>query len=138
MSGLLWLVQRRARRALIIEAESLLSGAAQELFVLHAQRVPTWARLNALAHGSPASLEAMASDHRGLSAFGTWPWAVGTLARELLDVVGQNHYPLTHVQRSSMVPLELALLAPGAIEPSPRMLVAVGTAAIRAQLPPVE
>lgn len=138
MSGLQWLAKRKARRALIIETESFLSGTAQELYVLDAKPVPAWARLNALAHGSPEALEAMAANLRGLDSFGTWSWAISTLAHELLDVVEHGSRPLAQVQRASIVPLELVLLAPGAAEPSPRMLVAVGTAAIRAQVPPIE
>lgn len=138
MSGLQWLAKRKARRALIVETEAFLSGTAQELYVLDAKPVPVWARLNALAHGGPEVVHAMAANLRGLDTFGTWAWAVSTLANELLEVSRHSSRPLDQVQRASIVPLELVLLDPAAAEPSPRMLVAVGTAAIRAQVPPIE
>lgn len=103
---------------LIADTEAFLSGDYARHMRRHGQVVPTWARLNQLAHGELRSLR---HARRPLSAGRSaaiadwteeaWRSAQRVLARELLSFVGNDRDLWSAVQRTVLIPLELQLIA---------------------------
>lgn len=107
----------RASSRLISETEAFLAGEfACRLRGLNAT-VPSWARLNFLAHGDLRGLRltrrlALARRSTTLADLTeeSWGSAESVLARELIDLVGNDPGLLADVQRRVLVPLEFQLM----------------------------
>lgn len=97
------------------QAEELLCGAAAAGYRRRLSRVPAWAYVNLLAHGSYDDLARAA--HAGRGHPSAWDVAVSALAQDLvrLDLNGTG---LGALQETVLIPLELALLAHHQAEPS--------------------
>jgi hypothetical protein len=101
------------------DAEAFLAGGYEEYLRRHGEYVPTWARLNAFAHGDLESLQRLrrASDFTDLgwlldSPAQTWHGAKRILATELLEVVDGDSGMLRRLQIGVLIPLEQRLMRP--------------------------
>jgi hypothetical protein len=98
--------------ALIEETSAFLEGRAPELYETRGQRVPTWARLNPMAHAPAAYIRALAERHHvEFQPSGSWSWALGSLAEEMVGQAGDSDAELAELQRRHLLPLELLLAA---------------------------
>ena len=96
--------------ALIDETSAFLDGRAPDLYEARGQRVPTWARLNPMAHAPAAYIRALAERHHvEFQPSGSWSWALGSLAEEMVSQAGGSDAELAELQRRHVVPLELLL-----------------------------
>lgn len=78
-------------------------------------RVPDWAWLNVLAHGSQDDIRALANGEppwRISSDTSVWHEALSFLAEELISQATRQGRALAVLQRSTLVPLELELACP--------------------------
>jgi hypothetical protein len=95
--------------------EALLHGSYVEHLERRQDRVPAWAWLNRLAHGTPDELRHLASwdDRRpGNARAPVWRAAQNFLAAVVLDrATAEGSGGLAALQQRSLVPLELALIA---------------------------
>lgn len=113
---------------LVVEAEAFLAGTYVDTMVEEGRRVPTWAWLNLLAHGTEADLREAARGAVGVwslmrsmftapSTVEAWPsvslpdWcrARSFLAGEVLDEMRARECPVEELQQDVLIPLELAL-----------------------------
>lgn len=99
----------------VIQAEELLSGGAAAGYRKRGSRVPAWAHINLLAHGSYEDLAQMAA-RAGHGHPSTWDCAVSDLARDLVRL-DLNGTALGDLQEAALIPLELELLARHQSEP---------------------
>jgi len=99
-----------AAMALVDECEAFLHGTFAEILVSLDAPVPAWAVLNRLAH---ASLDEIFLIEAGLVSRPLWFDAEQELARELLDLAGNDGERVRRLQRSALVPLELWLAGKG-------------------------
>jgi hypothetical protein len=98
---------------LVDECDAVLSGSYAELCERRQDRVPVWAWMNLLAHGTVEELAvAVHRDHHA----DRWRQARAYVAGELLDRVGSSAEELLAFQRRNLVPLELELTACRAAE----------------------
>jgi hypothetical protein len=96
---------------LAAECEAFLAGRYPEYLRYRGHPIPVWAWTNPLAHASEEQLRTMISargDARGLT--GGWPHACCYVAGELLDLA-ERRGPLTELQATPLVPLELELIS---------------------------
>ncbi len=108
----MWTCGRRAEeRALVVECEAFFSGHYAQYLDGKNFRVPAWARLNVLAHGSPDDIATLATGDSPHSSSGSsiWHQALAFLAQELMSRTSQEG-SLAELQRSTPVPLELNLV----------------------------
>jgi len=124
-------------RTMIEEVDAFLSGAAEAYGQLSSPTIPPWNRINRLAHADlpalrryQASLALLATDgHAGSDE--EWRKVQWTLTKELLGLVGDEGDLLRQIQRSSLIPLELSMIAGSAAsELSPQDLLDAGRAAM--------
>jgi hypothetical protein len=101
------------------DAEAFLAGSYEEQLRRRGEYVPTWARLNAFAHGDLESLQRLrrASDLENFrwlldSLQQTWHRAKRILATELLEVVDGDSGMLRRLQVGVLIPLEQRLMRP--------------------------
>lgn len=98
---------------LVEECDALLEGTYAELCEARQDRVPVWAWMNLLAHGTEEELgEAV---HRDRSA-DPWRQARAYVAGELLDGVRAAGEDLVSFQQRVLVPLELEVASCPAAE----------------------
>lgn len=121
---------------LVLEAEAFLVGDYRRLLESTDASVPRWAWLNRLAHGSLHRLELLAGGveegRPARRATASWRRAEGTLADELLAIVGSDADGLRELQLAVLVPLELELIESGAQGCStPEDLLALTRSALR-------
>jgi hypothetical protein len=95
------------------EAEAFLRGTYAEYLEALGRRVPIWAWLNCLAHGTEADLSALAGgghrwDETATASTG-WHRMVSFLAAELLTTARTTDQTISALQREVLVPLELDL-----------------------------
>jgi hypothetical protein len=117
---------RQQMKELVQESDLYLSGYYAEYLDSRNRHVPTWAWLSVLVHGSAEQLRGLAGqddlDNRVSTRRTLWWQAVGFLAGEILahhdDDVG-----LDELQRSVLMPLELAWLTTERGSLQPRELV---------------
>lgn len=96
--------------ALIEETSAFLQGRAPDLYQVRGQRIPTWARLNPMAHAPSAYIRAQADRHHvEFQPSGSWTWALGSLAEEMVTLARDDDGELAALQRRHLVPLELLL-----------------------------
>jgi hypothetical protein len=96
---------------LVAECEAFLAGRYAEHLEARRLRVPAWAWVNLLAHGTVGELEAarhVTADDGSPSA--QWRAARAFLAREVLEAAAAADTTLADVQRRLLVPLELELM----------------------------
>ncbi len=111
----MWRRVARARwypgEALVRECSAFLSGHLGEELE-GTSPVPAWVRLNALAHGSAEQIAALAicDDQFLAPTERTWREALAFLSGEVLSDA-HSGAELEEVQRSVLVPIELALAA---------------------------
>ena len=102
---------RQQMRELVQESDLYLSGYYAEYLDTRNRPVPTWAWLSALAHGSAEQLRSLAMHDDPGDRVPTrrtlWWQAVGFLAAEIL-AHHDDELGLDELQRSVLVPLELA------------------------------
>lgn len=117
---------RRNRRALRLgvdrvtaEAEAIVRGRVVERG--QAGEIPTWVRLNELGHGDWEHITTLAAGADG-SPVRSWDGAVRFLAGELVNLA-RDPASLVKLQRSAVIPLELALLSGDPEPPTPTELV---------------
>jgi hypothetical protein len=117
---------------LVAEAEAFLGGRAVEVYRNCQVAVPAWARLNWLAHGHPRELTGLARREWGLlRPEGTWAWAVGTLAREILAGSRGDLAIVRLLQRDCLIPMELALMHEEGGAALPNHVVVLGLPRVR-------
>lgn len=113
--------QDPAEIALVEESQAFLDGRYAELAASSDERVPVWAWMNLLAHGTEAELRIAASQ---LLVAEGWRQARAFLAGEVVNVIDAGLMPLSQVQRDILVPLELDILScPTANQWTPAQLV---------------
>jgi hypothetical protein len=100
--------------SVVVATVRLLKGEAVDLFIESGQDVPVWARLNRLAH---SDLDVLTSLNRTGLFSNRWDAVVAYLAAELLGAGYRQPEEVAWLQRTILVPLELALL--GAQLPQP-------------------
>ncbi len=129
----MWFHRRRHQTedSVVVESVRLLTGDAVGVFNELGQGAPGWAWVNVLAHSRPNELAGIKRPHR----FG-WDAVVADLAAELLSLGHGCPVAVAFLQRTALVPLELALLGGEMPEPmTPGQLgVLVMTALYRAQM----
>lgn len=125
---------RRGAEELAAECDALLSGRYPDYLRSLNRPIPVWAWTNPLAHASKEALRAMvATPSRATGRAGRWPHACRYVAGELLDLAERNG-PLTALQATVLVPLELDLIArPGVGSWPPGRWVETVTAALPSQ-----
>ena len=102
------------RRSVVTAAGQLLEGTYLEHLVEHRYPVPTWATLNAAAHGRPGWVRAVAARARHTPGAPGDPLATASaICAELLEAVGDDDVLLAATQARLLVPLELQLMALG-------------------------
>jgi len=96
---------------LAAECEAFLAGRYPEYLRYRGHPIPVWAWTNPLAHAPEGQLRKMIST-RGdaMGPAGGWPLACCYVAGELLDLA-EWRGPLTEIQATVLVPLELELVS---------------------------
>lgn len=116
----------------VAECEAVLSGRYAEHLEDRQRRVPGWAWLNLLAHGTAEDLQS-ANGRGGPAATQRWRDARAYLAGEVLGAVAPGGATLGNLQRDVLVPLELRLASPERTSvPTPGELVSCLLAALDA------
>jgi hypothetical protein len=101
--------QDPAEIGLVEESQAFLDGRYAELAASSGEtRVPVWAWMNLLAHGTEAELRVTASQ---LLVTQGWRQARAFVAGEVIDVIDAGLMSLSQVQRDILVPLELDVLS---------------------------
>lgn len=114
------------------EAEALLAGGARHGYPLTQVPVPAWTEVNWLAHADPALIGQRVRYESGLHRpQGTWAWATGLVARELLDLAAWRPELVVQLQRECLVPIELWLLERDHHGLAPDQFVSVGIERLR-------
>lgn len=106
-----------ASSRLIADTEAFLSGEYASHLRRHSDTVPPWALLNQFAH---ADIETLHRARSPLSARqpvsfanptqDAWRTAQDLLAGEIGELVGDDRWFLSHLQRNVLIPLELRLM----------------------------
>jgi hypothetical protein len=95
------------------EAEAFLRGTYAEHLESHGCRVPSWARLNRVAHGTEADLSALVEGEHAWDGWtiGNTGWSriVSFLAADLLALARATDQTVSALQRDVLIPLELDL-----------------------------
>lgn len=102
----------RAARELVGEVEAYLAGAFLERAARDRVTVPPWALLNTVAHGDLDRLRAAARGGgplRWAIPLG-WGRASRELAREVIDLVGDDEQLLAALQMAVLIPFELEFI----------------------------
>ena len=109
-----------AEPTLADEAEAYLQGRLLERQRTLGARgqVPPWLILNAVAHGHPKMLRALATDLPPSSRPAGWRATRAALARELLDRTGGDATAIARAQRELLMPLENHLGAVSDLTPA--------------------
>ena len=108
----MWTCGRRAEeQALVVECEAFLCGSYAQYLEGKNLRVPDWAWLNVLAHGSQDDIASLATGDSppSSSVSSIWHQALAFLAQELMSRTSQEGR-LAEIQRSTLVTLELNLV----------------------------
>ena len=121
---------------LAFECELVLSGRYAPLLLAEGGIVPAWAWVGVLAHASEDDLQAWASavaadEDDELSGTAEWVEAVAFLAREIRAHIRSTSVTLDQLQRTKLVPLELALMRGLGSPMGPGQLVGLVVAAVR-------
>ena len=133
--------RRRAERtrvvrqvaALVEESEAFLLGRYLETRARSAAGSPVWTRCNWIAHAAPDEIMAAVAGPARLSGRpGSWAWAAGTLADELIRLAGGEPGAVGDLQRGCLVPLELTLMEPAFWNVLPADVVALARTRLRA------
>ena len=95
-------------------------------------RAPQWAQINWIAHSEPSTIIDRVRSEVGLQRPpGTWPWAVNTMAHELLSRAGNNDAFMRLLQRECLIPVEIDLLRSKAGCFLPEHFVVIGVPRLR-------
>jgi hypothetical protein len=94
------------------ECEAFLAGRYVELTRAMGWRVPAWAWLNDLAHGSPRVVRRLAAGRRSRGRRSRWTAIVDELAATVVPP-GADDAAVADLQRDVLVPLELAVAESG-------------------------
>lgn len=98
-----------AARGVVREAQMLLEGRTLEGYIARRERVPAWSLVALLGHGSRLDLMRLAHPAASPDPAG-WSGTIARLASDLLTLTWDEN-SLVGVQRRSLVPLELHMLA---------------------------
>lgn len=98
---------------MVEELDAFLAGAYVEMCEARQERVPVWAWMNLLAHGTAEELQAAV--HRDQRA-DRWRQARAYVAGELLERLDAAEMDLADFQREVLVPLELEIASCRAAE----------------------
>ena len=102
---------RPRREAMCRRIAAFLNGRALEIYGANGLLAPTWAQVNWIAHGEPTAIKDQVRSELGLRRPpGTWPWAITTMARELLARADNSNPAIRLLQREYLIPMEFALL----------------------------
>ena len=122
------------------ECEAYLCGSFAELQGSRRKPVEAWAWVNRVAHAEPGQLRALASGAsawwrpgvgRGRFRERYWRRAVSDIARELLNLAGENPKAVRRLQVRALIPLELELARRDSPYPvTPELLVGKARAAL--------
>ena len=124
--------QRHARRC-VAECGAFLEGRALFVYLANGCAVPTWARVNWIAHVDPSAvIDRYRSEHGLRRLEHSWPWATSTLTNEMVEIAGADRDVIRQLQRDCLVPMELTLLQSGGGGFGPEHLVAQGVPSLRA------
>jgi hypothetical protein len=109
-----------AEPTLADEAEAYLQGRLLERQRALGARgqVPPWLMLNAVAHGHPPLLQALAAERPTSRRPAGWRATRAALARELLHRTGGDATVIARAQRELLMPLENHLGAVGDLTPA--------------------
>lgn len=117
-------IVRAQAQELVLEAEDLLTGRFPDRFSV-AREVPSWVRLNRLAHGDFSAVSDLA-EGVGCDPRSTWDAAMTYLAGEVL-AAAPSGAELVALQRTRLIPLELDLIvAPEAARTPAELIRLVG------------
>ena len=99
---------------LVTETEEFLCGRVEDLYRLGQSPLPGWVEPDWLAHGRPMLIteRVEGGQHRD-APYGSWAWAVGSLAETVVQETDGNFDLIEMVQHHCIVPMELALLGLG-------------------------
>ena len=118
---------RRKGRELVKECETYLCGRYADHMDAEHRVVPNWAWINVLAHGDLERLREVAAgdglDPRRRTSTTVW-WQAVAFVADVVLAQGGDESSLDELQRSVLVPLELAWLAAG-LRRTPSQLVRV-------------
>lgn len=125
-------MRKRAAEQMIAEVEAFLAGHVGEVVVGLDVARESWVPLNWIAHAAPTELldEACRPRHRE-PPWGSWPWAVDTVLRELMNASGAVPEIIEELQRACLIPYELTLMCPSATPATPFEVVADTVSSIR-------
>ncbi len=114
------------------ECAAFLNGRALEIYGANGLLAPTWAQVNWIAHGEPTAIKDHVRSELGLRRPpGTWPWAITTMARELLARADNSNAAIRLLQRECLIPMEFALLRTDSGCFLPKHFVALGIPRLR-------
>jgi hypothetical protein len=125
--------RRRARvdaRRLVRDCDAVATGRFADVLFDRGLRVPVWAWVNLLAHGTESELRREVKRRR---AADPWRRVRGKLAAQLLERVDAGRIALAEFQRTTLMPLERELMSGGT---HARWTVAEFEARVSAVLPP--
>ena len=106
-------MRERAAEQLILEVEAFLDGHVGEVLVGLPVSDASWVPVNWIAHATPDELLASAyRDDPPTAPWGSWPWAIDTVLRELVAAADAQGHRVMALQRACLIPYELALLTP--------------------------
>jgi hypothetical protein len=105
---------RTEELALVGEARALLSGTLVAHVGPGSVGMPTWARVNWLAHAHPAVLlhEFDVQRNRAPQRSGSWARTNVDILQELVELAAGESPLIQQLQRGCLIPLELRLMEP--------------------------
>jgi hypothetical protein len=92
------------------EVDWYLDGTLPARTKVRPARLPAWAWISMLAHGSPETLASLSTPRAQEHGEPAWEQAVAFLAGEALDVAGRGEELVRALQRSLLIPAELHFL----------------------------
>lgn len=91
------------------ECEAWLAGRWAEHLDTRHQAVPSWAWLNQVAHASEEALQTMSQPPEKNPRDDQWSWLRACVAEALIKRASERGVTVADLQRSVLVPIELAL-----------------------------
>ena len=126
------MVRKRDEQQLVAEVEAFLVGHVGEVVLGKAVYGEPWVRVNWIAHAEPGELVAAAGRVRHREPdWGSWPWAVDTVLRELVAAAGPSPGRMEELQRACLIPYELMLMGRPTSFTTPFEMVAEAVSSIR-------
>ncbi|MGA3147160.1 MAG: hypothetical protein ABSF33_06760 [Acidimicrobiales bacterium] len=104
---------KRDEAALVNEATAFLTGQFAAHVASTSAGLPTWARVNSLAHARPSVLVRDLELRRHVpERVGSWARTTFDILEELVELASGQKGRIEQLQRECLIPLELRLMAP--------------------------